>query len=198
MAVDTYDINRLAELTVLLSGPIDPAKMFEVILKEAMYITKSDGGTIYTLENDHLAFRHVITKSKYVEMNWLNGAGFIPPVPLRRSYVCAYSVMMRKRLNIPDVYASDEFDFSGTKKYDEMNHYKTTSMLVVPMIVMGGDALGVFQLINAGDDAGKVVPFDERAERLVIALSTIAALYIENTGLKARVKRLEANQSKDT
>ena len=186
-----YNVNRLVSLMILLAGDIGSEKLFEVILKEAMTITNCDGGTLYTLEGDQLVFRHVYTKSKYVEMTSSTGATRVPPVPMLRSYVCAYSAIMRKRMNIPDVYRSNEFDFTGTKDYDRMNHYRTQSMLVMPMVVSDGSVMGVIQLINAIDSHGAIQPFAKEDETVVTALCSIAALYIENWMLKRRIARLE-------
>ena len=186
-----YDMSRLEKLLILLSTNIGSEKLFELILKEAMTITNCDGGTLYTLEGDQLVFRHVYTKSKYVEMTSRTGSSMIPPVPMMRSYVCAYCAMMQKRLNIPDVYRSNEFDFTGTKDYDRMNHYRTQSMLVMPMVVSEGDVIGVLQLINAMDAHGAVLPFTKEHETAATALCSIAALYIENWMLKRKIEKLE-------
>lgn len=186
-----YDINRFVNLTILLSAQVDTDKLFEVILREAMLIGNCDAGTIYLLEDDHLHFRHVITKSQNVSLSASTGADTIPPIPLSRSFVCAYAAMTKERLNIPDVYRSNKFDFSGSRKYDAMNNYRTGSMLVIPMAVGNDDVIGVLQLINTMDDKGSMldrfgnpVCFTGEQEHLATALGSVSALYIENRRLK--------------
>ncbi len=187
----SYDLNRFVNLTILLSAQLESEKLFEVILKEAMLVGNCDAGTIYLLENDELQFKHVITRSKKFSASSVSGQISMPPVPLNRSYVCAYSAMMKKRLNIPDVYKSDKFDFSGSKKYDRMNGYRTGSMLVIPMAVGNDDVVGVLQLINAMDESGRITnslgthfSFSEEQEKLCMALGSVSALFIENRRLK--------------
>ncbi len=187
----SYNLNRLVNLLILLSGNISSKQLFEVILKESMFISNCDGGTLYMVEGDELVFRHVYTKSKYVEMDSSSGATLIPPVPMERSYVCAYCAMLQKKMNIPDVYRSNEFDFSGTKKYDKMNNYRTQSMLVMPLVVADGDVMGVIQLINSMDGEGRVMPFTADQERLVSAVCSIAAIYIDHWVIKRRLHKME-------
>ncbi len=180
-----YDLNRFVNVSILLSSRLEASKLFEVILQEAMIICNCDGGTIYSYENKCLSFKHMITKSKNITYNSEKDNEKIPSVPIQKSYVCAYAYLERQRLNIPDVYESDRFDFSGAKEYDSMNGYRTKSMLVIPLAVEHGGVVGVLQLINAMDSAGNVIPFTEEQEHLVMALASMSALYIENRKLKA-------------
>lgn len=180
-----YDLNRFVKLTILLGAQVDQEKLFEVILQEAMIIGNCDAGSIYSLEKDnYLHFRHMVTKSKKVSLNPGNGAANVEPIPMNKSYACAYAAIERTRLNIPDINLSADFDFSGAKKYDFHNEYKTKSMLVIPMVVEHGDVMGVLQLINAQDEAGNTIPFTAQQEQLVMALGSVSALYIENRKLK--------------
>ena len=178
-----YDINRFVNLTILLSSQVDSDKLFEVILREAMLIGNCDAGTIYLLEDDYLHFKHVITRSQNVSLSSSTGADTIPPVPLSRSFVCAYAAITKERLNIQDVYKSS--------KFDAMNNYRTGSMLVIPMAVGNDDVIGVLQLINTMDDKGSTVDrfgnpvvFSKDQEHLITALGSVSALYIENRRLK--------------
>ena len=50
--------------------------------------------------------------------------------------------------NIPDVYLDTNFDFSGTKKFDNTTGYCSKSMLVIPLINHEDETIGVLQLIN--------------------------------------------------
>ncbi len=185
-----YDLNRFVNLTILFSAQVDANKLFEVILREAMMIGNCDAGTLYLLEGQSLKFKYLITKSQNVAINSKDAAAF-PPVPLQETYASAYSAIKKTRLNIPDVYKDRKFDFNGSMKYDSMNGYHTGSMLVVPMAVGGDDTVGVLQLINAMDSRGKMrnglgihYAFTQEQEKLVMALGSVSALYIENRKLK--------------
>jgi hypothetical protein len=50
--------------------------------------------------------------------------------------IVTFAANMGQTVNIPDVYLSDDFDFSGTKKFDEafgFKGFRSTSFLTVPM-----------------------------------------------------------------
>ncbi len=184
-----YDARRFVNLAILMSQQIDQEKLFEIILKEAIAITGCDAGTIYTMDKDgdKLNFRKLITRSQRLEMSVDTGAASIPPVPMNKKYVCSFAAITRQKLNIPDVYKEKKFDFSGTRRYDKMNNYHTGSMLVVPLIVAGGTVTGVLQLINALNPQGYFIPFKDDDEWPILALSSVAALFVENLILKGEL-----------
>ena len=79
-------------------------------------------------------------------------------------------------LNIEDAYDSENFDFRGTKMFDEKNHYRSTSFLTVPLKNHELDTVGMLQLINAVDSkTGAVIPFDSVAQRFCESLASEAA-----------------------
>ena len=146
---------KVLEVSSSLSSEKDNNKLLNSIIRAAMDITGADAGTLYLLEDNVLKFRIMITKS----MNYYRGLEGenidLPPVRLEISNVCAASVLLRKPINTPDVYHSDEYDFSGPRHYDKINNYKTTSALVVPMTNDYVEIIGVIQLINATDEEGQ-------------------------------------------
>ncbi len=182
-----YKLDRLIVIATALSVERDIDMLLEFILLEAMDITSCDGGTVYTLEDGYLSFRNMITKSKNVYLNSGRGEIKLPPIPLGRTHVCACSALDKKKINIPDVYLSEEYDFAGAQKYDALNDYRTKSMLVLPMEDDQGDVIGVLQLINAMDDDGEICPFPEDCERLISALSSLAAVSLNNSQLSQEV-----------
>ena len=85
-----------------------------------------------------------------------------------------------------------EYDFSGTREFDAKNNYRSISFLTVPLKPRGGgDVLGALQLINAIDqETGEIIPFDESLQGFVAALSSAAAVAVQNWNLMDRQKRL--------
>ena len=47
----------------------------------------------------------------------------MPPVPLKPEYVSGYVALTGTSVNIPDIYASEKFDFSGALQYDKITGY---------------------------------------------------------------------------
>ena len=77
------------------------------------------------------------------------------------------------------------------KSFDEKTGYRARSMLTVPMLSAMSEVIGVVQLINKkrdpkrplaadGADDDNVIPFDERAEELALALAAQAGISLEN------------------
>jgi diguanylate cyclase (GGDEF)-like protein len=62
--------------------------------------------------------------------------------------------------------------------------YRTRSVLVVPLQERRGEIIGVLQLLNARDAAGRVVPFEPELEGLVQALASQAAVAIRSARLE--------------
>ncbi len=182
-----YTLDRMIRIALDLSSENDFDKLMRKILLEAMDICHCDAGTVYVLEDDHLNFHTVYTKSLGKTIEEQNQNNSLPPVPLGRKNVCACSALDKKKINIEDVYTSGEYDFSGAQKYDSITHYRTQSMLVIPMDDEKDDIIGVLQLINCMDENGKTIPFDRSYEDIISALASLAAVSLNNHQLAQEV-----------
>ncbi len=86
---------------------------------------------------------------------------------------------------------SEEFDFSGTRNFDNKMGYRSTSFLTVPMTNHENENIGVLQLINAMEpDSNKIIPFSLLEQQLVESLSSQAAVTITNRALIDAQKNL--------
>lgn len=184
------DIVRLLNIGIALSREKNRDNLLYIILKEAMDITNCDGGTLYVCEEGSLYFKIMITLS----LNICQGRGgepiMLPPIPMKPENVCSYTAMKRELVNIPDVYTNKRYDFSGPKNFDEKLGYRSCSMLVVPMEDDKGQVIGVLQLINAKDENGKLIPFDEEFEAVISCLASQAAISIANMNYSRELQRL--------
>ncbi len=183
-------IKRLLDISIAMAAERDGERLLERIITDAMDITGCDGGTLYIISGETLSFKVMITKSMHILRGGRHGNIDLPPVPLIRSNVCAYSVLESKLVNIPDVYQSDLFDFSGPRNYDALTGYKTTSMMVVPMENNKGQLIGVMQLINAKNSAGEIIPFAKSSEIILLALASQAAISLTNMNYTMEMRKL--------
>ena len=155
--LQSVDKNADVDLSVMqistaLSQEKDLSKILEMILKEAISYTNSEGGTIYLKEGDNLQFKSLINKKLNIFVTNPN----FPVVPLYRNgkknseNVSAMTALTKESVNVPNIYQYniDGFSFEGVKKFDKENNYKTTSMLVIPMVNQDDEVVGVVQLIN--------------------------------------------------
>ncbi len=183
------DIRKILDIAVKLSGEKDYAMLLEGVIGDAMDITGCDAGTLYLLNNSKLDFMILRNNTMNVSMGG-NGEpiSMIPPVVLDDKYVAAYSAIHKKVVNIADVYKDSSFDWEGPRKYDSMTGYHTQSMLVVPLHEHDGDVIGVLQLLNAKDEQGNIISFDESSEKVVFSIASETAISLSNMLM---IKQLE-------
>ncbi|MBQ9334577.1 MAG: GAF domain-containing protein [Lachnospiraceae bacterium] len=182
-----FDLNRMISIAIDISAERDFDRLMQKILLEAMNVCHCDAGTVYMKEKEHLIFSTMFTKSKGLTIEEQNSQTMPPPVPLTRTHVCACAVIDNKKINIPDVYESTDYDFAGAQKYDAMTGYRTGSMLVIPMCDEKGEIIGVLQLINSLDEKGEIIPFDPAYEQIVSALASLAAVSLNNHKLAQEI-----------
>jgi len=173
------NLETLLDIGIALSAEKDSNKLLEIILDAAMDITNCDGGTLYTLKDDALWFTLLKTKSLGFRRGFDGESVNLPPVPLSGLNDCARAANKKRPINVENIYANTENDYTGTKKYDQMNNYKTIAMLSVPMENDYGDVIGVLQLINAKDEKGNVIPFASAYEKIVLSLASQAAICLQ-------------------
>ncbi len=178
-------IRQLSDIGIALSSEKNLDKLLEMIVDEARDFAHADAGTLYIIEDDALKFKILQNDSMKTRMGGTSGKPIpFPPVEMKESNVSAYVALKGVSVNIPDVYHSDLFDFTGPKKFDEATGYRTMSMLVSPMKNHEGDVIGVLQLINAKErETDEVISFSVDYENLIHSLASQAAVAFTNAKL---------------
>lgn len=203
-AIHDYLLDRLERLNaigVALSAERDNKRLLEMILYGAKEITNADSGTLYTLTEDkkYLNFEILSNSTLGVQLGGTTGQEIpLLPIPLylpdgspNLSTVAAYATLQSKAVNIANAYEEKEFDFAGTRKYDEIVGYHSESFLTIPMKNHEDEIIGVLQLINAIDiNTQKIIPFSDANQRLVESLASQAAVAMTNHSLIEGLKKL--------
>ena len=130
------ELRGVLRIGIEISTEKNKTKLLDKMLLKAMDISGCDAGTLYLCREGKLEFKIMKTLSQGVSRGENGESIDLPPVELREENVCAYSAIRRELVNIPDVYDSDKFDFSGPKRYDGITGYRTKSMLVIPMRII--------------------------------------------------------------
>lgn len=194
-------LSTYAEIGMALSGESNVGRLLEMIVYEARKITGADAGTLYMVSDDGKSLNFVILQNDTMKtrMGGTSGVAInLPPVPLyvddspNFGNVSSYVAVSGNIVNIADVYESEEFDFTGPRKYDKATGYRSKSMLVIPMRNHENEIIGVLQLLNAmnaesGDGIG--VFTDDRV-MLVASLASQAAAALTKTQLIQDLKNL--------
>ena len=185
-------LGKLSEIGIALSGVTDLTVLLEMIVDQAREFTNADAGTLYLKEENKLAFKIVQNESLGIRMGGKSGKGItFPPVELKESNVSAFVAIKGTPVNIPDVYETDLFDFTGPKNFDKSSGYRSKSMLVVPMRNHENDVIGVLQLLNAQNNkTNEVIPFSKNYENLTESLASQAAVAVTNAQLVSEMSQL--------
>jgi HD-GYP domain-containing protein (c-di-GMP phosphodiesterase class II) len=194
-------LDQLNNIGAALSKERDITRLLELILLAAKGITHADGGTVYSMLDDGktLHFEIMRTDSLHIAMGGSAGhATQMPDLSLvnslgqpNDSLVSAYAAIHRMTVNIEDAYTEPNFDFSGTRKFDENTGYRSKSFLTVPMCNHDGDVIGVLQLLNAvTPGTSDVVAFSAADQQLVESLASQAAIALSNRLLMTQLEDL--------
>ncbi len=193
-------LKEITDIGIALSGEKDHTRLLEMILLKAQQFTRADGGSLYIKTDDNkLKFEIILNESLGIHMGGTSGKPIdFYPVSLydaegkpNTNMVAAWAAVSRRTINIEDAYTNKEFDFSGTRSFDQKTGYRSRSFLTVPMTNHENELIGVLQLLNAIDgETGQVTSFDELDQQLVESLASQAAVTITNRNLIDAQKKL--------
>jgi HD-GYP domain-containing protein (c-di-GMP phosphodiesterase class II) len=201
-----YELDELIDIARALTRERDIAKLLDLILEKARFVTGADAGSIYVIENGEppeadqpppqtLHFKQTQNESIPFDMHEFQ-------MPVSRSSMAGWVVLERQSIRIADVYQlPPDSPFGFDRSFDARTGYRGKSMLCAPLVGGRGDVIGVLQLINkkrrrdqklltAADVERFVVPFDDRSEQLLVTLSAQAGIALENAMLIEEIREL--------
>lgn len=189
-------LERVMDINLKLSNEKDKEQLYEMVLTLIRELTRSDAGTLYLISEDkkNLNFTVVQNSSLNIFLGTKEQKISWPPLPLyledgteNRKMVAAVCALDKEIINIKDVYCSNEYNFDGAKKFDELNNYRSKSMMVVPLVNHENDVIGVIQLINKDikDEDGF---YTQNDEKILKSLSLQVAMALTNTQLIAALE----------
>lgn len=205
--LDKIHINKLIDIGYSLTSEKDFDALMEKILISSKQLSNADGGTLYLVSEDErsLEFKVVHTDSLKIQMGGKSGAITWSALKLYNAdgsqnweQVAALCAISGKLINIPDVYQAEGFNFEGTKKFDSRTGYRTTSMLVVPMKNHENKVIGVLQLLNKINETNEIIGFTKDDEKLILSMSSQAAVSISNNRLIEDLEKLLMDFIKST
>jgi response regulator RpfG family c-di-GMP phosphodiesterase len=195
----TQLINELLDIGISLTSENDFNILLEKIMLGCKKFSNADAGTIYLISKDGKYLEFVIVHTDQLDIK-MGGSGeklIWPPLNLydqdgkpNNHMVAVKCALESKLFNFEDVYHVKEFNFDGTKVFDQSTNYKTQSMLVVPMLNRDKDVIGVIQLINKKDDNGNIIKFKNADEILISSMSSLGAVSIHNHQLVENLENL--------
>ncbi|MCR4948317.1 MAG: GAF domain-containing protein [Treponema sp.] len=198
-------LQHIIEIERELGEIQDVDVLLERILTETRRIVNADAGSIYVVEGDKLKIKYGQNDTHLKELapgEKLPYTSF--SFPINEKQICGYVALSGEPLNIKDCYQIPETKpYKFNKNSDFTTDYRTKSMYTLPLKMANGKLLGVLQIINAKDEDGNVIDFDEDAEMLIahFASSAVQALqhaYLTANMVKRMLKMSEFRDPKET
>ncbi len=166
----------------------DLREMMDVILREARLIARAEAGSLFGVkegrlrfvaaQNDRLALPEVVRELQDKEM------------AVSDDSLAGFAASSGRVINIPDAYAlTPGAPFRINRDFDSATGYRTKSVLTVPLKCPDGNRIGVLQLINRISPSGAIVPFSTENSGGLMALSSMAAVTIQNALLKEQLHK---------
>ncbi len=192
VSLSASEMHRLFEIGISLSAEQDMDVLLENILSAAKELCNAEGGTLYLLDKreKQLTFSILHNDKLGIKMGGTADKKDVPFPPLylydpetnepNFSNVSTYAALTGEIVNIADAYDTDQFDFSGTQKFDRKTGYRSKSFLTLPLKTRSGEVVAVLQLINARTSIGETITFSKPAQTVIEALGSHAAVAIDN------------------
>jgi len=191
-------IDHFIDIGIALSIEKNHQVLLEKILVSAIALSQADGGTIYSVnEEQELVFDTLINKS--LNIHWGGTTDHkieFPPIPLyvyqkpNNKALVSIAATTGKVINIKDAYDVQDYDVTAAQEMDKRTGYRTRSVLTIPMNNHENELTGVIQLVNAIDERGEVTSFSTECERVISALTSLAAVILTNKLLIDQMENL--------
>lgn len=185
-------LHHLNRIGIALSSEKDLNRLLDLILREARSFVQADAGSLFLKQGEGLIFIAAQNETldsgerdKKVQANYLGSF-----LPLSKESIAGYVAVTGEVLNILDAYhLPPEVSYRFFRTFDEENHYRTFSILAVPLRIPEGEIIGVLQLINALNEKKEPISFHESFEELVCSLASQAAVAIRNAMLLEEIQQ---------
>jgi GAF domain-containing protein len=161
----------------------DLERLWALILTEARRLSGADAGSLFLRREETLEF--VVAQNQTLAarggadvLTSLLGRGALA---ISEQSIAGYVALTGTPVHLADVRRiSSRLPFRHNSDFDDRNGYRTQSLLAVPLKHPGGRVLGVLQLINCTDPAGRTIPFPADRLTLIEAMASLAAVALRN------------------
>lgn len=175
--VSQGEINDLQDLDAILDR----------VLLETRRLTGSDGGSIYLKEVGVLRFGYVQNDSQ-PNIEVLRSRYVLHDVPISQESIVGYVARTGETMLVADAYRLDpDAPYVFDRTVDDRIRYRTKSVLTVPLKGRKSGVIGVLQLINALDEAGKPRLYGDHDRIITELFAAQAAAAIERAQLTRKL-----------
>lgn len=160
------ELNAMRTVSEVMTSNINLDDLLNLIVNKLVNTINADRGTLYLLDEEN---------NELVSRVLQDTGGHLSEIRLKVGQgIAGHVAETGETLNIPNAYDDSRFNSS----FDQMSGYRTRSILTAPMFNPQQKIIGVVQLLNKRGS-----PFTFRDERLLAAMTSQAAISIENARL---------------
>nr|ARR75622.1 hypothetical protein [uncultured bacterium] len=192
-------LQAVNEIGIALSSERNSDRLLELILTRARHLVAADAGSLYLVkqseqEQPYLYF--ALAQNDSVTAPWKASV-----LPLNPHSMAGAVALRGEVIVVDDVYALPADGWlRHDQSFDQRFHYRTRSMVGIPLSTREGEVRGVLQLINRKRHAGmpladpvaatEVLPFSPADVELLRSLASQAAVSLENSRLYEDIQQL--------
>lgn len=192
-------LKSVNEIGIALSAERNLDRLLELILTRARQLVSADAGSIYLVQQGKQAQPYLyfaLAQNDSVQAPWKASV-----MPLNPRSVAGAVALRGEVVEIADVYQLPSTgNLQHDQSFDQRFHYRTRSVVGLPLATREGEVLGVLQLINRKPHAGvplaapmsaaEVSPFSAEDVELLRSLASQAAVSLENSRLYEDIHQL--------
>ncbi len=194
MVVMQSAITRFVEIARALSAEKKMERVLEMILDEATHICDADGGGIGLVSDDEKTLSYVLAKNWKLTSHFGGESKNSITAPLiylgKETSACENRVKDTGHAYSCADITQESMDFSVIQSLHPSEEYTCKSLLLIPLLNRQDEMIGVLHLINARSQNGDIQPFSSSKISYVEALSSNAALALDNNRLLRAQKDL--------
>jgi len=160
------ELNAMRTVSQMVTANIALDDLLALILNKLLTTINAERGTIFLVDE---------AQGELWSRVLLDPVGPLSEIRVKIGQgIAGLAAQTGETLNIPDAYADPRFN----RQFDQVTGFRTRSMLAAPMLNPQQKIIGVVQLLNKAGGA-----FTPRDERLLAAMTSQAAISIENARL---------------
>ena len=172
-------LQSLLRTSIDLGTMRDREELLERILSEARRLSGAEAGSLYVRAGQELEF--ALAQNDAIDVSEIARTYLGQRLKIDTRSLAGFVAHTGRGLNIPDSHhLAPGTPFRINRGFDAASGYSTGSILALPLTCPDGEVVGVLELINCLDDAGRRAPFPDKDSAALASLATLAAVNVHN------------------